>query len=61
MRVREVIDLLLEDGWFLHKTTGGHRQFKHKKKGGKVTVPGGMGESLPLKTLKSIFTQAQWR
>ncbi|MBQ2192537.1 MAG: type II toxin-antitoxin system HicA family toxin, partial [Prevotella sp.] len=43
-KVREVIELLEEDGWFLYTTRGDHRQFKHPTKAGKVTVRGAMNE-----------------
>jgi HicA toxin of bacterial toxin-antitoxin, len=32
--------LLGEDGWYLVSTRGGHRQFKHASKPGRVTVAG---------------------
>ncbi|WP_338422943.1 type II toxin-antitoxin system HicA family toxin [Anabaena sphaerica] len=38
MKVREVINLLESDGWYLVGTEGSHRQFKHPTKLGKVTV-----------------------
>lgn len=37
-KVREVIKMLLKDGWYLAYTKGDHRQFKHPTKKGKVTV-----------------------
>jgi len=37
MRSREVIDLLVADGWVAVK--GSHHQFKHPMKRGRVTVP----------------------
>ena len=40
MKVRKVIKILQDDGWYLHRTRGSHRQFKHPVKSGKVTVPG---------------------
>ena len=36
---------------------GSHRQYKHKTKGGRVTVPHPK-KDLPLGTVKSIFKQA---
>ncbi|WP_141752767.1 type II toxin-antitoxin system HicA family toxin, partial [Pseudomonas aeruginosa] len=36
MRSREVIDLLLEDGWYEVAVKGSHHQFKHPSKPGKV-------------------------
>ena len=46
MKVREVIKLLTDDGWFLHRTKGSHRHFRHPTKSGKVTVPGKMGKDI---------------
>ncbi len=38
MKVREVIKLIEEDGWYLARTRGSHRQFKHPTKSGLVTI-----------------------
>ncbi|ELR99727.1 putative periplasmic or secreted lipoprotein [Gloeocapsa sp. PCC 73106] len=48
-----------QDGWYLVKTRGSHRQYKHPSKSGKVTVPGKLSDELPLGTLNSILKQAQ--
>ncbi len=40
MKVREVIKLIEEDGWYLAGTRGSHRQFKHPTKSGLVTIAG---------------------
>ena len=58
MKVREVIKLLTDDGWFLHRTKGSHRHFRHRNKSGKVTVPGKMGKDIHPRTLNSILKQA---
>jgi predicted RNA binding protein YcfA (HicA-like mRNA interferase family) len=58
MKVREVIRVLERDGWRLIPSKGGHRQFKHATKPGRVTVPGKLGEDVPIGTLKSIWRQA---
>ena len=58
MKVREVIKLLKDDGWFAHKTRGSHRHFKHPTKPGKVTVPGKMGKDVHPRTLNYILKQA---
>ena len=58
MKVREVIKLLKDDGWFAHKTKGSHRHFKHPTKPGKVTVPGRMGKDIQPGTLNYILKQA---
>ena len=59
MKVREVIRRLEADGWFRIRSKGGHRQFKHTSKRGRVTVAGQLGVDVPTKTLKSIWRQAQ--
>lgn len=61
LKVSEVIRLLEDDGWYLHKTKGDHRQFKHPKKKGKVTVRGKPSLTLDQFLLNSIFKQAGWR
>ncbi|MEZ5336724.1 MAG: type II toxin-antitoxin system HicA family toxin [bacterium] len=58
MKVREVLRLLKDDGWYLVVTRGSHRQFKHPSKSGRVTVSGKMSEDIHPGTLKSIFRQA---
>jgi predicted RNA binding protein YcfA (HicA-like mRNA interferase family) len=59
MKVSEVIKKLETDGWYLYKTKGSHRQFKHPVKPGKVTVPGQLSKDLAIGTLKSIWKQSQ--
>ena len=59
MKVREVIKLLEDDGWYLARTKGSHRQFKHPEKAGTVTVSGNLGVDMPIGTLKSVWRQAQ--
>jgi predicted RNA binding protein YcfA (HicA-like mRNA interferase family) len=58
MKVRDVLKLLKEDGWFLVVTEGSHRQYKHSTKSGRVTVPGKPNDDLPIGTLNSILRQA---
>ncbi len=59
MKVREAIKRLEADGWYRIPSRGGHRQFKHPIKKGRVTVAGKPGVDVPIKTLKSIWRQAQ--
>jgi len=40
MKVRDVIKLIEADGWYLVTTKGSHRQYKHPKKTGRVTIAG---------------------
>jgi predicted RNA binding protein YcfA (HicA-like mRNA interferase family) len=58
MKVRDVITLLEKDGWFLDRTRGSHRQYKHPTKSGLVTVPGKPGDDLAAGTLNSVLKQA---
>jgi predicted RNA binding protein YcfA (HicA-like mRNA interferase family) len=58
MKVREIIKLIEADGWHSIKARGGHRQYKHPVKRGRVTVPGRMNADLDPKTEKSILRQA---
>ena len=58
MKVREIIKLIESDGWYRIKAKGGHRQFKHLTKTGRVTVSGQKSGELDKKTEKSILRQA---
>jgi len=58
MKVKVVIRLLEEEGWYLARTRGSHRQFKHTEKSGTVTVAGKASIDVPPGTLNSIFKQA---
>ncbi|AZG75441.1 MULTISPECIES: type II toxin-antitoxin system HicA family toxin [Methylocystis] len=58
MKVKDVIRLLEEDGWFLAATRGSHRQFKHPTKAGRATVAGKLSDDISPGTLNSILKQA---
>jgi predicted RNA binding protein YcfA (HicA-like mRNA interferase family) len=58
MKVREVVRLLEADGWYLARTRGSHRQYKHPTKAGTVTVSGKPNVDVPPGTLNSILKQA---
>lgn len=60
-KVKEIIQLLEADGWYLHTIKGDHRQFKHPVKSGKVTVRGKPSETTDQFLLNSIWKQAGWR
>lgn len=51
MKVRAVIRLLERDGWYLARTRGSHRQYKHPEKRDLVTVAGKPGDELAPGTL----------
>ncbi|MBO9371498.1 MAG: type II toxin-antitoxin system HicA family toxin [Chloroflexi bacterium] len=59
MKVRDVIRLIEEDGWYLVRTKGSHRQYKHPTKPGLVTIAGHPNDDLAEGTLSSILKQAQ--
>lgn len=54
---REVIKMLLEDGWYLVGCVGDHHHYKHPTKAGKVTVTHPR-KDIPVRTLKSIEKQS---
>lgn len=58
MKVSEVLRLLRDDGWLLVTTKGGHRQFKHGSKAGRVTVAGKPSDDLAPGTINSILKQS---
>lgn len=58
MKVRGVIRILKNDGWFVVRTRGSHRQLKHPTKSGLVTVAGHQSKDLSQDTLRSIWKQA---
>lgn len=58
MKVRDVIRLIEEDGWYLAATRGSHRQYKHPTKPGRVTIAGKPSDDLAPGTLNSIWKQA---
>lgn len=60
-KVRKVIALLRMDGWKLVRTKGDHRQFKHPRKKGTVTVNGKPSDVLDQFLLNSIWKQAGWK
>jgi len=46
MKVRDVIKLIEEDGWYLARTKGDHKQYKHPFKTGLVTIAGHLNDNL---------------
>lgn len=58
MKIRDIIKLLEDDGWYLVSTRGSHRQYKHPTKPGRVTVPGKPGDDIAPGTLNSILKQS---
>ncbi|MCI9458795.1 MAG: type II toxin-antitoxin system HicA family toxin [Oscillospiraceae bacterium] len=54
---REVIQILMADGWYEVSCVGDHHQFKHNTKPGKVTVVH-PEKDIPINLLKSISKQS---
>lgn len=54
---REVIKMLIDDGWYEVRVTGSHHQFHHPTKKGRVTVKH-PDKDIPRKTLDSIERQS---
>ena len=59
MKVRDVIRRIEADGWYRVPARGGHRQYKHPRRRGRVTVAGKLSVDVPPGTLKHIWRQAQ--
>lgn len=59
MKVKIVIKVLETNGWYLARTRGSHRQYKHPSKPGTVTISGKPSVDVPIGTLKSIWRQAK--
>lgn len=58
MKIRDILRLLEQGGWYIIAMEGSHRQFKHPDKKGRVTVAGHPGDELAPGTLHSILKQA---
>ncbi|MCB4790796.1 MAG: type II toxin-antitoxin system HicA family toxin [Elusimicrobia bacterium] len=59
MKIRDIIKLIEADGWYIVKTKGSHRQYKHSRKSGRVTIAGHPKDDLANGTLNSVLKQAQ--
>jgi len=58
MKVKEIIKIIEQDGWFMVRTKGSHRQYKHNTKKGVVTIAGNLNDDLAKGTFRSILNQA---
>lgn len=58
MKVKELIKILEQDGWYQARQRGSHRQFRHPVKLGIVTVAGKPNVDMPLGTLNNVLKQA---
>ena len=58
MKIREIIKIIREDGWYIVAQKGSHKQFKHPVKPGRVTIAGNPEDYIAPGTLNSILKQA---
>ena len=58
MKVKKAIEAIEKEGWFMIRSKGSHRQYKHISKKGVVTIAGHLNDDLAKGTLSSIFKQA---
>ncbi|MFM7077419.1 MAG: type II toxin-antitoxin system HicA family toxin [Planctomycetaceae bacterium] len=59
--VRDLVRTLEADGWVQVRQRGNHRQFRHPRKSGTVTVAGKPSSDVPQGTLNSVLKQAGLR
>jgi predicted RNA binding protein YcfA (HicA-like mRNA interferase family) len=58
MKVKELLKILEKDGWYLDRTRGSHRQYRHPNKPGTTTVSGNPSVEVPKGTLNAILKQS---
>lgn len=58
MKIKKIIKLVEKDGWYLVRTTGSHRHYKHPVKKGIVTIAGHPDMEMAKKTLNCVLKQA---
>jgi len=60
MKCKDLIKMIEDDGWFLVRQKGSHKQYKHSTKKGLVTIACHKeSDDLAPGTLNSILKQAQ--
>lgn len=57
-KVKHLIKFIEMDGWYLDRTKGSHRHYKHPIKPGIVTIPKQLNADMRLGTLNSALKQA---
>ena len=58
VKVRDLVVLVEKDGWYRVHSKGGHQQYKHPVKKGRVTISGHPRDDVHPKTLNSVLGQA---
>ncbi|MBI2910114.1 MAG: type II toxin-antitoxin system HicA family toxin [Chloroflexi bacterium] len=59
MKLRAVVTRLRQDGWYVARTSGSHKVWKHPTKKGIVIIAGRPSKDVAPGTLKSIWKQAE--
>lgn len=60
MKVRDIIKLVENDGWYLVRQKGSHKQYKHTIKKGVITISvHKLSDEVAKGTLSSILKQAK--
>ncbi len=59
MKIRDVIKLIEQDGWYQVRQRGSHRQYKHPHKTGLVTIAGKLNDDIAPGTMNSILKQVR--
>lgn len=60
MKVKAIIKIIEDDGWYIIRQKGSHRQYRHRIKKGLVTIAAHrMSDDIARGTLQSILKQAQ--
>lgn len=59
VKVRDVVRMVEREGWILVQTRGSHRQYKHPRCRGVVTIPGNMNADLSIGALRRILKAAR--
>lgn len=58
VKVSKVLKILIQDGWYVSRYRGSHREFKHPTKKGITTVNGKESDDITGFLLKSIEKQS---
>lgn len=58
MKFKELLKIVRDDGWYVVRVSGSHRQLHHPTKKGTVTIAGKPNKDVPKGTLNNILKQA---
>ncbi|HEU5425087.1 MAG TPA: type II toxin-antitoxin system HicA family toxin [Nitrolancea sp.] len=61
MKVREVLDRLLQEGWRIVRQEGSHRQLRKEGNPWVITVPGKLNDNLGHGIVNDIRRKAGWK